>query len=52
MTSTKRITTYLTNEDFELFKIALKKYDLKDSGLLREIVHTWLFNNKLNLRKK
>ena len=52
MPSERRITIYLEKEDFKLFKIALKKYKKDDSKLGREIMHMWLFNNKLQLEAR
>ena len=52
MASKKGITVYPTDEDFELFKIACKKYKMGDSELLKEILHAWFFSNKLILRAK
>lgn len=37
----------LSDEDAELFESARKKYDMKESSLLKEIIHAWLFANKL-----
>jgi hypothetical protein len=48
-TQKRKITTYLSPEDFELFKSAIEKYDTKQADLSRDIIHTWLFNNKLQL---
>ena len=45
----RKITTYLSPEDFELFKSAIKKYGTKQADLARDILHAWLFNNKLQL---
>ncbi len=42
----------LNDEDSELFEIAVKKYDMKESALLKEIIHSWLFSNKLLLQNK
>jgi len=52
MPSDKRIAGYLSEEDYGLFKTALKKYDVGESGLIQEIVHAWLFANKLQLNQK
>jgi len=51
MTSENRIVGYLVKEDYELFKTAKKRYDMKESQLVKEIMHTWLFSNKLQLKK-
>lgn len=51
MASEKRIAGYLSDDDYRLFHIALKKYDTKESKLIQEIVHAWLFSNKLQLEK-
>jgi hypothetical protein len=42
----------LKEEDARLFEKAVKKYGMKRSALLKEIVHAWLFANKLSLEKK
>lgn len=51
MSSNNRVTTFLSKEDTKLFNLAVKKYGLKDAELAREILHSWLFNNKLHLLK-
>jgi hypothetical protein len=50
MPSDKRIVAYLEDEDYELWKKAVKKYKLDKSKLLKEIVHSWLFSIKLQLK--
>ncbi len=52
MTSEKRIVGYLSDKDYDLFQIALEKYDIKQSKLIQEVVHAWLFTNKLQLNQK
>lgn len=52
MPSKNGVTTYLTDEDKELFDKALKKYNLGQSELLKEIIHSWLFSNKLQIKQK
>lgn len=49
MASKNGVTAYLKDKDKELFEIAVKKYDMEKSDLLKEIIHSWLFNNKLLL---
>jgi len=48
--NTKQIC--LSEEDAELFEKAVKKYGIDKSKLLNEIVHAWLFANKLKLEEK
>lgn len=52
MPSEKRIVAYLEDEDWELWKKAVEKYEMDKSKLLREIIHAWLFANKLQLQNK
>ena len=52
MTSKCRITVNIKKEDVDLFQEALKKYDIGKSELIGELIHTWLFNNKLHFDKK
>lgn len=52
MPSENRIQIYLSNEDKELFDKAVELYEMGDSELAREIIHSWLFGNKLQLKKK
>ncbi|MFH1452179.1 MAG: hypothetical protein ABIF88_03330 [archaeon] len=52
MPSEKRIVAYLEDGDWELWNKATKKYDMDKSKLLKEIVHAWLFANKLQLLSK
>jgi hypothetical protein len=52
MPSEKRIVAYPEDEDWELWKKAVKKYKIGDSKLLKEILHSWLFQNKLQLQDK
>jgi hypothetical protein len=42
----------LTDEDDKLFEKAVKQYNMDKSALLQEIVHAWLFANKLKLEEK
>lgn len=42
----------LNEDDAKLFEKAVDKYGLKESTLLNEIVHAWLFANKLKLEEK
>ncbi len=51
MPSNKRIVAYLEDDDWELWGEAIKKYNMNRSKLLKEIVHSWLFANKLSLSK-
>lgn len=52
MSSVNRITSYLNAEDWKLLQKAIEKYNMKESPLLKEIVHSWLFSNKLQLEGK
>ena len=52
MSSEKRIVAYLEDEDWELWGEAIEKYKIGESKLLKEIVHAWLFQNKLQLTAK
>ena len=52
MPSNKRIVAYLEDEDWKLWENAVKKYGMDKSKLLKEIVHAWLFQNKLQLQNK
>jgi len=52
MPSEKKVFGILSEEDYDLFSVALKKYNLGQSKLVREIVHSWLFANKLQLNQK
>ena len=52
MPSKSGVTAYLGKEDKELFEIAEKKYKMGKSELAKEIIHQWLFNNKLKLVEK
>jgi hypothetical protein len=49
LSSKRRVTTFLNEEDFDLFCKAVKAYHCKDSKLAREIIHAWLFANKLQV---
>ncbi|MBS3077843.1 hypothetical protein J4233_06295 [Candidatus Pacearchaeota archaeon] len=49
MPSDRQIKFTLKQEDFDLFNKALEKYVMNKSKLLQEIVHAWLFSNKLKL---
>lgn len=42
----------LSDEDARLLKIALKKYNMKESPFLKRIISDWLFSNKLQLEQK
>lgn len=42
----------LSDEDSELFEIAKEKYKMGNSELLNEIIHSWLFSNKLQLQNQ
>lgn len=52
MVSENRIVAYLNAKDKELFDEAVDLYEIGESELLREIVHSWLFSNKLQFKKK
>lgn len=52
MPSNKRIVAYLEDDDFSLWENAVKKYGMDKSKLLKEIVHAWLFSNKLQLKSE
>ena len=52
MPSDKGVTAYLEEQDKELFEIAVRKYKMEKSKLLKEIIHSWLFANKLQLQDK
>jgi len=52
MSSEKHVAGYLRDEDWKLWKIAVRKYKIGQSKLLKEIVHSWLFSNKLSLEEK
>jgi len=42
----------LTDDDARLFEKAVKKYKTKKSTLLKEIIHIWLFERRLQLEEK
>ena len=42
----------LNDEDSALLEVACNKYNMKNSKLLNEIIHAWLFSNKLQLQKQ
>jgi len=42
----------LSDEDADLFNKAYIKYNMDKSALLKEIIHAWLFSNKLKLNEK
>lgn len=46
------IQVCLSDDDAELFKKAKQKYNMDKSALLKEIIHSWLFSNKLQLEDK
>lgn len=50
MPSNNGFMVYLDKEDKLLFEKAVKKYDIGNSELLREIIHSWLFSNKLQIK--
>ena len=52
MASKKRVVGYLEDEDWKLWQKAIKKYKMKKSVLLKEILHSWLFEKKLQLEDK
>lgn len=52
MPSEKRIVAYLDDKDWELYKKAIKRYAMQESKFLKEIIHSWLFQNKLQLQDK
>lgn len=52
MPSENGITAYLEKEDKQLFDIAVKRYGIGHSKLAKEIIHSWLFGNKLQLINK
>ena len=52
MPSERQIYTYLKGDDWELWLKALAKTDMKKTDLLREIVHCWLFSNRIQLEGK
>lgn len=52
MPSDNGVTAYLDKKDKELFEKAVKKYGIGNSELLKEIIHAWLFANKLQILKK
>ena len=51
MPSERGVTAYLDKEDKELFDRAAELYGIGDSKLAKEIIHAWLFSNKLHLVK-
>ena len=52
MPSEQGVTAYLDEEDKKLFEKAVKKYGIGQSKLLKEIIHSWLFANKLQIQNK
>lgn len=52
MPSKKRIVAFLEDDDWKLWQTAVTQYDMNKSKLLKEIVHAWLFANKLQLQDK
>ena len=46
------VMVYLKEEDKKLFEKAVKKYGVGQSELLKEIIHSWLFANKLQIQDK
>ncbi len=52
MPSKNGVMVYLKDEDKKLFEKAVKKYELGQSELLKEIIHSWLFSNKLQIEQK
>lgn len=52
MPSKNGVTAYLEKEDKELFDIAVQLYGIGSSHLAKEIIHSWIFNNRLQLEKR
>lgn len=52
MPSKNGVMVYLKEEDKKLFDEAVRKYQLGQSELLKEIIHSWLFSNKLQIKQK
>ncbi len=52
MPSKNGISVYLTKEDKILFEKAVKAHNIKKSKLLKEIIHAWLFSNKIQIEAK
>jgi hypothetical protein len=52
MPSKNGVMVYLKKEDKILFEKAVRKYKMNQSELLKEIIHAWLFSNKLKLEEK
>lgn len=52
MPSNKRIVAYLEDEDWGLWKKAVKKHKIGDSKLIKKIISNWLFQNKLQLENE
>jgi len=50
-TQDRKVTTYLSPEDFRLFEVATKRYAMKPAKLVRDVLHSWLFDNKLKLQE-
>lgn len=50
LSSKRRVTAFLNEEDFKLFSDAVDAYGGTDSALAREILHAWLFANKLQVQ--
>ena len=50
MPSNNGVTAYLEKDDKALFEEAVKKYMIGTSELAREIIHSWLFSNKLQIK--
>lgn len=52
MPSKSGITAYLEKEDLKLFEKAVEKYGIGQSALIKEIIHAFLFQNKLQIETK
>jgi len=52
MPSKTQVKTVLFGDDYPLFIKAVEKYGTTEPELLREIIHAWLFSNKLSLLEK
>lgn len=52
MPSNNGVMVYLGEKDKKLFEKAVKKYKIGQSKLLKEIIHAWLFANKLQIQIK
>jgi hypothetical protein len=52
MPSKHRIVGYLDEADFKIYQLAQERYGLGKSKFLKEIVHAWLFDHRLQLQEK